>query len=103
MGGKQQIPDPYQSEVDAYLTPSAPPEVQLEEASPLALWFQKHKIRTNDQVLRVLRDIGVDEPQDLKHLDAEDITNICSSLNKIGSKKFRIVLEAKENPEELFV
>ena len=87
----------------AYLTPSAPPEVQLEEASPLALWFQKHKIRTNDQVLRVLRDIGVDEPQDLKHLDAEDITNICSSLNKIGSKKFRIVLEAKENPEELFV
>ena len=67
------------------------------------LWFQKHKIRIDARVLRVLRDIGVDEPQDLKHLDAEDITNICSSLNKIGSKKFRIVLEAKENPEELFV
>ena len=63
------------------------------------LWFQKHKIRIDAWVLRVLCEIGVDAVQDLKHLD-EDITNICAALNKIGSKKFCIVLQAKENPEE---
>ena len=73
-----------------------PQRINLEEANPIKLWFQKHKIRTNTKVLQELTEFGVHEPMDLKHIDKEDISSICASLTKIDGKKFRAALESKE-------
>ena len=59
-------------------------------ASAISVWLSKHKITKNDEMLQVMSEIGIEHPDDMSELDDDDVEAICSTLTKIGAKRFRV-------------